>query len=366
MSDPEHSAVEEEFVISQRSLQGRWIQHPLNCMLTVVKGKVHFDGGVTYDLVKREDGKLEVGGYIADPHLSSASEIHWELPTGERATWTYEGENDGFGGTEADVDPTLIISGGRAKRHKPKVDYAALEAQLRREEMGGTSESSGGQTERKQSVDFTLGAQQAAKNSAVQKAYSILRDKIILWLGTTNTSRIETIVRKRGKIHHHFEVPGMLDEALSMLRSDYGIECSHKDKMTFVRLTYEQWKNALEKENLEIVESRSSGSPQGPPTSPRKRCLCVSYSSPTRRDVGKVAAELNLVPEGTLLDSEKIKPLLGVLDRYDMDVETLRDTKIGKIVHRYARHEDPEVQEASKNLIVKWKAVYRDAKASEH
>lgn len=70
----------------------------------------YFDGGVTYDLVKHSNGKFEVGGatplfvlcirsgqvggYIANPELSSASEIHWSLPTGETATWTYEGEND--------------------------------------------------------------------------------------------------------------------------------------------------------------------------------------------------------------------------------------------------------------------------------
>ncbi|KAF4745410.1 hypothetical protein FOZ63_023874, partial [Perkinsus olseni] len=95
-----------------------------------------------------------VGGYIGDPELSSASEIHWHLPTGETATWTYEGENDGFGGTAADVDPSLILTEGRSKRHKPAVDYAALEAQLRREEAGLTSESSS-PTERRQSTDFT-------------------------------------------------------------------------------------------------------------------------------------------------------------------------------------------------------------------
>ncbi|KAF4737707.1 hypothetical protein FOZ62_014448, partial [Perkinsus olseni] len=92
--------------------------------------------------------------------------------------------------------------------------------------------------------------------------------------------------------------------AAKALRNDYDIECSHKDKMTFVRFTYDQWRTALEKENLEIAEGRSGESP-GAPSSPRKRCLCVSYSSPTKRDVGKVAAELNLVTEGTLLESEK-------------------------------------------------------------
>ncbi|KAF4666091.1 hypothetical protein FOZ61_010193 [Perkinsus olseni] len=363
MEEPRGTA-EEKFTLSQKALQGRWIQHPLQCLLTVVENKVYFEGGVTYDLVKHSDGRLEVGGYIGDPELSSASEIHWHLPTGETATWTYEGENDGFGGTATDVDPSLILTEGRSKRYKPAVDYAALEAQLRREEAGLTSESSS-PTERRQSTDFTMGAHQAAKSAAAAKAYSILRDKIILWLGTTNTNRIDSIVRKRGEIHHHFEIPGMLDESLSMLRNDYDIECSHKDKMTFVRFTYDQWRRALEKENLEIAEGRSGESP-GAPSSPRKRCLCVSYSSPTKRDVGKVAAELNLVTEGTLLESEKIKPLLGVLDRYVMDVETLRDTKIGRIVRRYSRHEDPDVQEASRSLIAKWKAVYRDAKASEH
>ncbi|EER01166.1 hypothetical protein Pmar_PMAR009086 [Perkinsus marinus ATCC 50983] len=363
--DPYEGLVEEKFNLSQKALQGRWIQYPLRCFVTVVKDKVYFDGGVTYDLVKHSNGKFEVGGYIANPELSSASEIHWSLPTGETATWTYEGENDGFGGTVADVDPTLIITeGGRSKRHKPPVDYAALEAQLRREEAGLTSESSG-PTERRSSTDFTMGAHQVAKNAAAAKAYSILRDKIILWLGTTNTRRIDSIVRKRGEIHHHFEIPGMVDEGLSQLKNDYDLECSHKDKMTFVRFTYDQWRKALEKENLQIAEGRSGESPEVP-SSPRKRCLCVSYSSPTKGDVGKVAAELNLVPEGTLLETEKIKPLLGVLDRYVMDVETLRDTKIGRIVRRYSRHEDPEVQEASKGLIAKWKAVYRDAKASEH
>lgn len=96
--------------------------------------------------------------------------------------------------------------------------------------------------------------------------------------------------------------------------------------------------------------------------------------------MGKVAAELNLVPEGTLLETEKvvearlertrknlsdqIKPLLGVLDRYVMDVETLRDTKIGRIVRRYSRHEDPEVQEVISRYEFDRAPLFRLVKAS--
>lgn len=38
--DPYEGLVEEKFNLSQKALQGRWIQYPLRCFVTVVKDKV--------------------------------------------------------------------------------------------------------------------------------------------------------------------------------------------------------------------------------------------------------------------------------------------------------------------------------------
>lgn len=236
------------------------------------------------------------------------------------------------------MDPTLIITeGGRSKRHKPvatsrcrraddvshqPVDYAALEAQLRREESGLTSESSG-PTERRPSTDFTYVPQMASHHSILRvalvgwelirsprtqllrrrkatrsaltafrklvaanilgirffgiRSYSGLEPPTLgeLTVSLENVARFIIISRSpawltRASLSKRSIAPPSVRCStvkcrslllLFRLKNDYDLECSHKDKMTFVRFTYDQWRKALEKENLQIAEGRSGESP---------------------------------------------------------------------------------------------------------
>ena len=344
--------VQEPFKLCVESIQGKWLCEELGVSLRVSGNTVQYASGECYPLEVTPEGKLEIFGYRGLERKSDASTVIWKhRDTGHNLTWMYEGDTDE---QEPEVDASLIIqssSGGRTTR-KRKVDYVALDKELDSTDTGLSSS--------KQSVWGNLHSglkdQQSTSSSGPAEAdiadsFIELKSNFEVWLRGTNTPRFREILAKRG----------YLSTELKSDRTSRGVAAATR----FVNYLKSLGAKAWDSQEGQGINVRV-------PEELWKRYAGVIHSSATNQaqtsqKVLNLTDQVNNIkdevvkflenPSSSTHAESAIESALGVLESLPIDLDTLKETRIGVEINKLSK-----INERAKRTLEKLKSVYLESK----
>jgi len=219
------------------ALQGRWQHSSANLGMLVVRGDaVKFDCGLALRLTVQLNGEIDLDGWHASPHRSSAEEIVWTKGDDACCSWYLEDDADGGENGTPEVDVRNIIHG---KRQRCAVDYRALDRELNRAELAQTralhSDASGGGEDSDASPRAPQAEERRAPREWSQQHAEKAAEAVELfkrWMLSTRTPRHEELMRRRGVLSTTLPVhtTGVGRTAIERELRLYGARIAHREQ----------------------------------------------------------------------------------------------------------------------------------------
>jgi hypothetical protein len=347
--------VQEPFKLCVDSIQGKWLCEELGVSLRVSGCTVQYASGECYPLEVTPEGKLEIFGYRGLEKKSDASTVIWKhKETGHNLTWMYEGDADE---QEPEVDASLIIqnsSGGRTTR-KRKVDYVALDKKLDSKDMGLTSSK---QTTW-QNLHGSLKDQQSASSSGptesdITDSFMELKSNFEIWLKGTNTQRFQEILAKRG----------YLSTELKSERTSKGIAASIRLVNYLKSLGAKAWESqegtginvrvpeVLWKQFVGTIDLSDANKHSTSPKSQKSPDLTYRVNR-----IKEAVTKFLENADTSSVNCSEIENALAELESLPIDLDTLKETRIGVEINKLSKTND-----RAKMTLEKLKSVYLASK----
>lgn len=337
--ESEDGGIEEPFKLEIGSIQGRWICEELGATLTVSGNMVQYASGECYPIEVSPGGKLEIFGYRALGKKSDASMVVWKhKETSQLLTWMYEGDSDEI---DPDVDPNLIIetAGGRSSR-KRKIDYVALDKELASEEAGKQ-----GQWQSKYEELKSSSTSSSVGEHEIENVFLRLKKHFQDWVSSSDSDKCKIILSKRGYLSTELHFGKSQAESAASSRFINFVKSTGAKAMVaqggskiHIRVPESTWEKLL-------LNSRSE--------SPSTNKQILSRVTGIRDEISSYCEKETHDEE----DRAAIEKRLSELEKLPIDLEVLKDTKIGVEINRLSK-----LVERAKLTLVFLKNIYLESK----
>ena len=331
--------IEEPFKLNIKSLQGRWMCEELGAALKVSGNMVQYASGECYPIEETAEGKLEIFGYRGLENKSDASTVVWKhKESGQFLTWMYEGDLEDL---EPDVDTNLIIQSteGRTSR-KRKVDYVALDKELASEEAGKQ-----GVWQAKYDELTSSSAPSRTNEQDTSLAFLRLKKHFHDWVESTDSEKCRTILSKRGYLSTELEFgKGQADSIAASRFISYVKSIGARGMLSqggnkiHVRVPDTAWKALL-----------ASSKSEAPSTNKQ----VLSRVELIKEDIAAFCGKES--PGDS--DKQTIELRLSELEKLPIDLEILKETKIGIEINKLSK-----TMERAKHTLGVLKNIYLDSK----
>ena len=307
---------EKKFELSVKALQGRWMHEPAGIMLIVRGTQVVFSTGEIYALERESKRQFECFGYVAQNDLCTASEIVWKNPeTSEVVKWHFEGDED----AAYEVDTANILTGDRKRSRRSILDSLS------------SAPAAGAQPVEVESVQPVRKKHKISDSRPPQKKYVAAVNK-----GIGNFK--DWLQVQAGKVSEGTSVLGELvlpeiaDKHVAKRMEEF---VSGHEGFT--------GKAAAKDGRLEISATRIG----------LEKALAKYDIVASRADI------LGDILASETLEKSRVLEILKELDGLAMTVDALKRTLLGVKVNKLAKSEESEIADLARQLVQKWKEVYR-------